>query len=167
MDKKARNYWDVEVESTAIGAEVVDLFERWIVTMINMHIPHSVVNQWLFQVLHTLSNAIFNSFLTTPQLCDPAVALQIKVCLPVRCLFSFFGVSLFVFTVRSTYRSWRTGAVVTPLSCISGGVSKVFRFLRPFSHFSVLSPSVGLCVCAVATSLTFLLFKCNCNRSWT
>lgn len=50
VEKKARNYWDVEVESNAIGAEVVDLFDRWVVVMIHAQVPSSVLNQWLFQV---------------------------------------------------------------------------------------------------------------------
>jgi hypothetical protein len=79
VEKKTRNYWDVEVESNAIGAEVVDLFERWLCLMINAQVPSSVLNQWLFQTLYYLSASIFNSFLNNPALCDPAVALQIKV----------------------------------------------------------------------------------------
>ncbi len=57
----------------------MDLFERWVVLMLNARVPHSVFNQWLFQTLYFLSSSIFNSFLTNPALCDPSIALQIKV----------------------------------------------------------------------------------------
>jgi hypothetical protein len=78
VKRKVRSYWDVEVESSAVGQDMVDLFEKWLVLLVNCNVPRSVINQWLFQALHTLNCAIFNSFVENPRLCEAAVALQLK-----------------------------------------------------------------------------------------
>ena len=78
VKRKVRSYWDVEVESSAVGQDMVDLFERWFVFMVNCDVPRCVINEWVYQGLHSLNSIIFNSFLENPRLCEAAVALQLK-----------------------------------------------------------------------------------------
>lgn len=78
VDRKARSYWDVEVESSTTGQDVVDIFERSFLAMVNGGAPRSVLNQWFYQSLYALNCSIFNSFLENSGLCEPAIALQLK-----------------------------------------------------------------------------------------
>lgn len=43
------SFWDVEVESSAVGQDMVDLFERWFVGLENVQMPRPIINQWVYQ----------------------------------------------------------------------------------------------------------------------
>ena len=78
VDRKVRSFWDVEVESSVVGQDMVDNFERWFTAMLGCNIPTQVLNQWIFQTLYILNAAIFNSFLQNPRMLEPTIALQLK-----------------------------------------------------------------------------------------
>jgi hypothetical protein len=78
VERKVRSFWDVEVESSAIGQDMVDYFERWFCCFVNSGVPQTMLNQWFYQALYILNALVFNSFLKNPRLCEAAIALQLK-----------------------------------------------------------------------------------------